>query len=159
MWRCRRPAHAAILALALLAAGTLGAPSARAAGGAEAAIRQALERWREDFNSKNTTHVCDLFAPDLIASFEGQPEHDFTQVCNLLTTSLENPERRYLYSLDVKEIIVSGDLAVVRLVWTLDIEDKGGARQSFDETGLDVFRSGPDGRWRIIRFIGYSKTL
>jgi steroid delta-isomerase len=159
MWRCRRALHAAVLVLALFAAGALGGASAGAAGDAEAAIRQALEHWRQDFNSRNTTRVCDLFAPDLIASFEGQPEHDFTQVCNLLTTSLENPERRYLYSLDVKEIIVSGDLAVVRLVWTLDIEDKGGARQSFDETGLDVFRSGADGRWRIIRFIGYSKKL
>ena len=33
--------------------------------------------------------------------------------------SLKDPARDYHYELDVHEIIVEGDLAVVRLTWTL----------------------------------------
>jgi steroid delta-isomerase len=58
--------------------------------------------------------------------------------------------------LAIKEIIVSGDLAVVRLVWTLKVTgiDLPGEVVS-EEPGMDVFRKQPDGSWKIIRYIAY----
>jgi ketosteroid isomerase-like protein len=55
----------------------------------------------------------------------------------------------------IHEILVSGDLAVVRLTWTLTAE-KNGAREATAEEGMDVFRRAPDGVWSILRFIAFS---
>lgn len=155
-WQCYR---GIALALVAVAASTLGAAQAQAATDAKAAIREALETWRKDFNSQNPAKICDLFAPDLVADFQGQPQRNFGQICDLLVTSLANPKRRYSYNLDIKEIIVSGDLAVARLVWILEIKSDGGAQpQTLEQPAMDVFRRETDGSWRIIRFLGYSKA-
>ena len=60
------------------------------------------------------------------------------------------------YSLAINEILVSGDLAVVRLTWTLRItrNDTPGEAVS-REQGMDVFRRQPDGSWKIIRYLAY----
>jgi steroid delta-isomerase len=52
---------------------------------------------------------------------------------------------------------VWGDVAVVRLIWTLTIRPKGGAEITAIEPGLDVFRRERDGRWRIIRYMAYEQ--
>src|SRR5208337_3901354 len=52
------------------------------------------------------------------------------------------------YAPDIEEIIVSGDLAVVRLVWNVSIR-RGPTPAISKEPGLDVFRRQPDGRWAI----------
>ena len=134
----------------------LGSGAAAAAEGAEAAIRSTLERWTEDFNGRRAAAVCGLFAPDLIASYQGQPERGYDALCRLLTASLSDPLRSYRYELRIREIIVSGDLAVVRLVWRLTIDDRSGAPPAtVEEPGLDVFRRQADGTWKIIRYIAY----
>lgn len=53
---------------------------------------------------------------------------------------------------------MSGDLAVVRLVWTLTVATVGVAKTAIaDEPGMDVFRKQPDGTWKIVRYIGYEE--
>ena len=56
---------------------------------------------------------------------------------------------------DIHEIIVSGDIAVVRLTWTLTTQ-AGGARDTTTEAGMDIFRRQPDGRWSIARFVAFT---
>ncbi len=76
--------------------------------------------------------------------------------CDLLQRSLSDPNKRFSYSADIKEIIVAGDLAVVRLTWTLKVKSNDAPQEiSSEEPGLDVFRRQPDGRWKIIRYIAY----
>jgi len=61
-----------------------------------------------------------------------------------------------LYGLDIKEIAVSGDLAAVRLVWTLTIRPKGGGAAIVTrEPGLDIFRRQSDGSWKIARLLAF----
>jgi ketosteroid isomerase-like protein len=56
----------------------------------------------------------------------------------------------------IKEIIVSGDLAVVRLTWTLKVRSEGAPGDVISQdTGLDIFRRQLDGRWKIIRYIAF----
>jgi steroid delta-isomerase len=59
--------------------------------------------------------------------------------------------------LDIKEILVFGDVAVVRLVWTLTIEEKDGREIKSVEPGMDVFRRQADGSWKIVRYMAYEK--
>ena len=62
--------------------------------------------------------------------------------------------------LAIKEIIVAGDLAVVRLTWTMTLKRKdtgaeSGVVSTWDEYGLDVFRRQADGSWKIARYMSY----
>ncbi len=63
----------------------------------------------------------------------------------------ENPGRTFLYDApQIEEILVSGDLAVVRLIWTLRVTDKNAPGElTVKERGIDVFKRQEDGTWRI----------
>jgi ketosteroid isomerase-like protein len=119
-------------------------------------IRATLEKWTKDFNAGNSTDVCALFAPDLISSYQGQHEGDYNSLCAQLLASLNDPVKTYHYSLQIKEILVCGDLAVARLTWLLRVTQKDVPGENFiDETSLDIFRRQPDGSWKIFRFNAY----
>jgi uncharacterized protein (TIGR02246 family) len=122
----------------------------------QAAIREALTKWTADFNAGNTQEVCNLFSPDLLYDYQGQPERSYRDICDLLHRSLTDRTKRYRYSFAIREILAAGDLAVVRLTWTLTITrpDIPGETVS-REHGMDIFRKQPDGPWKIIRYIAY----
>ncbi len=145
------------LALMLTAPGSLLPGHAAEPGqGPEAAIRAALEKWTADFNAGNAEKICDLFAFDLQYDYRGQPERGYSDICSLLHRSLNDRTKRYAYSLNVKEILVAGDIAIVRLAWTLMIRSREGFAQS-TESGMDIFRKQTDGSWRIIRYMAYEE--
>jgi ketosteroid isomerase-like protein len=148
---------AAILAAAC-ALGVGWSPAwAQSADQPESAIRAALTKWTSDFNARDASHICDLFAPDLAYDYRGFPERDYRTLCDLLHRSLADPKKTFTYVLDIKEIIVSGDMAVVRLVWTLKVASAGSKTEQSREPGLDVFRRQPDGSWKIARYVAYEE--
>lgn len=141
----------ALVALALL----LGAAPGHAQS-AEVAVRAALARWTEAFNSGDREGVCDLFAPDLVATNRGRADRGFDELCAQLRRVLADPGRRYRYAAAIQDVMTSGDLAVVRLDWTLEVRDPAGTLlETGVDAGMDVFRRQPDGAWRIARFIAF----
>lgn len=117
-------------------------------------IRQRLEQWRDDFNAGRTKPVCDLFAPDIVSSYQGRPDLAHAGICAQLARAMAVPDRRLRYDVQIQDILVDGDLAAVRLVWTLVVDTAAGTETTRDQ-GLDVFRRQADGAWRIVRFIAY----
>ena len=145
----------ALAALAVVCGALTGLP-ALADTVAETAIRDALTRWTADFNARDANRICDLFAPDLRYDFRGSPERDYNAMCSLLHRALGDRSKKITYSFDIKEIIVSGDMAIVRLVWTSRASQEGSSQVTeTKEPGLDVFRRQPDGQWRIARYMAY----
>ena len=142
---------------ALLAAAASLPASAQTADEEQAAIRAALLKWSADFNAGDATAACGLFAPNLRYDYRGAPERNAHDMCDLLHRSLADKARRFRYSPDIKEIIVSGELAVVRVVWTLTVTPLNGAAKAevSKEYGLDVFAKQADGSWQITRFLAY----
>jgi steroid delta-isomerase len=130
------------------------AAHAAAAGDAETEIRAALSQWTAAFNARDSSRICDLFAPDLRYDFRGLPERDYATLCGLLKRALSDTSKKFDYAPHIKEVIVSGDLAVVRLVWMVKLTSDGKTVES-TEPGLDVFRKQPDGKWRIVRYLAY----
>ncbi|HUY39570.1 MAG TPA: DUF4440 domain-containing protein [Candidatus Binataceae bacterium] len=147
---------------ALLIAGVLLAmlaPTASAAAHSAASsreeIRVALETWTKEFNTRDTGHVS-LFAPDLISNYQGQPETHYSSLCTQLKKSLSDPATSYHYVPNLHEIIVSGEMAAVRLTWMITVRRQNQTKEStVVDTGLDVFRRQSDGSWMIARFIAY----
>jgi ketosteroid isomerase-like protein len=132
--------------------------SAETTEAAQSQIRSALENWRVAFNDRNERKVCDLFAPDLIANYQGQPERDFGSLCELLQTALQDWQTTYRYSLRVDEILVYSESAVARLVWTLEVDRAGAAKEVIEEPSVDIFRHQADGSWKISRYLAYPAT-
>jgi ketosteroid isomerase-like protein len=122
---------------------------------AEKEIRGAIENWRFLFNAGNEEQVCDLFAPDLVANYQDEPERDYSSLCEMLRTALRDREANYTYSVRINEIMVYGEAAVVRLVWTLEIDKAGTPKQSIEEPAVDIFRRQADGSWKISRYLAY----
>lgn len=155
-WKVRIVAISFMLAAAAL---NTSGPGAQSADVAQAQIRTALETWMAEFNAGDARKICDLFASDLVADYQGQPERDYNALCKLLRGSLRDPNQKFRYSLRIREILVSGGLAVVRLVWTLNVRPKNGSgTHSTIEPGIDIFRLQPDGTWKISRFMAYGTS-
>ena len=87
----------------------------------------------------------------------GTAERDYTAICDVLTRSLNDKTRHYSYAKDIIEVLVFGDVAVVRLVWTLTIKKQDGGTAESIQPGMDIFRKQSDGSWKIIRYIAYER--
>jgi steroid delta-isomerase len=148
-----------LLAMAIVFTAVGAATPARADVDSDtAAITNRLQRWTEAFNARDAAGVCDLFAPDLISTVPEAPDGRRDALCGRLKAVLAKPELHLHYdSPDLREIIVSGDIAIVRLFWTLTAQ-KGGKSSVSTEAGMDIFKRQPDGKWSIARFISFSAT-
>jgi steroid delta-isomerase len=154
----RNGALGAAAALALMPGMAPVASADPVAASAENTIREALTEWRLAFNARDTGAVCGLFAPELRYDTRGFPERGFEEVCGQLLGSLADQSRKYAYDVTIKEIIVSGDLAAVRLVWTLTVKRPGQVGgTATTEPGLDLFRRQGDGTWKIVRYLAYEE--
>lgn len=124
-------------------------------------ITRRLDNWAHDFNAKNELAVCDLFASDLIASYQGTKDRNYEQMCEGLSLSIHHPDKTFRYETPkIEQIIPKGDIAVVRLIWTLKIYDKNhNISEIIREKGLDVFRKEPNGKWKIIISYAYPLNL
>jgi ketosteroid isomerase-like protein len=147
------PRIAALAALLLLVGA---APALADDDAAQAEIRATLARWTAEFNARDTGKVCDIFETDVLADIRTEPEQNYEIVCDRLKRSLTDPARSYSYSSDIKEILVFGDVAVVRLVWTLTIAGGAEGEVKSIETGMDLFRRQADGGWKIMRWMAYN---
>ncbi|MBN9061191.1 MAG: hypothetical protein BGP06_03040 [Rhizobiales bacterium 65-9] len=130
-------------------------PAVAQSGDAPAQVRRALEGWADDFNQGRADKLCDLFAPGLVATIRGDGDRGRDALCANLTAALSKPGRALHYAVRIHDIEAEGDLAAVRLDWTLTVK-AGDKTMVSVERGLDVFRRQPDGHWRIVRFIVFS---
>lgn len=141
------------LAIVALAMGVVLAPlAARADSAAE--IRDRLLQWTEDFNAGRKVEACDLFSKTLVSDFRGQGEADYATRCRLITTAIDNPDRKLHYKPEIKEILVSGELGVVRLDWSSTVTP---GNVTTIEPGIDIFKKEADGKWRIVRYMAYEE--
>ena len=114
-------------------------------------IDAALRQWPQDFNARNLDAVCELFADDVVLAYPGAPDRNRDAFCDQMRGQFRDPSKTFSYDEpDIKEIIVEGDLATVRLFWTLTVRDTSGkVLETIHEDGVDVFRRQPDGSWKI----------
>jgi uncharacterized protein (TIGR02246 family) len=118
-------------------------------------VRATLTQWRDHFNAGEVERLCDIFAPDLVVTYRGQPDCGYAAFCRQLETAVANPALKLHYDLEIEEIIPAGDLVMARVIWTLTSRVAGGDVETQVERGMDVFRRQADGAWGITRFIAY----
>lgn len=145
-----------LLAIAVVLVGVGALTSARADTASDkAAITARLRAWTAAFNARDAAGICDLFAPDLVATIPGALAESRNVLCKRLDALLTKPGLSLHYdNPDIREIIVSGDIAVVRLFWTLTAR-QGAEQDVTKEAGMDIFQRQPDGKWSIARFLSF----
>jgi steroid delta-isomerase len=122
----------------------------------KSAIAARLRSFADAFNARDEAGLCDIFAPDLIATVPPALETGREAICGRIDRVLATPDLQLRYDPpDIREIIVSGAIAVVRVGWTLTVR-KGGEQDTTQEGGIDVFRRQPDGRWSIARMATFT---
>ncbi|MCX5514536.1 YybH family protein [Kaistia algarum] len=122
----------------------------------EAAIRERFRTWTAAFNARDAAGVCDLFAPDLIYSVPEITDGTQQTMCSNIAKIFAKTGLELRYDgPDIHEIIMKGDIAIVRLTWTLTTKTADGT-DTTEEEGMDIFRRQPDGRWSIARFIAFT---
>jgi uncharacterized protein (TIGR02246 family) len=146
-----------LLTIAAVLAGVVVAMPARSdVDSDKAAITERLSRWADAFNARDAAGVCDVFAADLISTVPEVLDGTRDALCKRLTALLAKSDLSLHYDQpDIREIIVSGDIAVVRLFWTLSAR-KGDKQSVTREAGIDIFKRQPDGKWSIARFMSFS---
>ena len=111
----------------------------------EARIRGRLARWVEQFNSGDYAGAATIWAPDLIGVIPGGPDDTWAREMEGARLAKPGPVR---FALKVDEVMVDGDLAVVRDSW----KESGGPRE-VKFRSFEVWRRQPDGEWKIARWI------
>ena len=116
-----------------------------------AAIVAALQQWPIDFNAERLDAVCGLFADDVVLIYPDSPDRNRQQFCDQMSGKFADPAKTFEYAPpEINEVLVDGDLATVRLVWTLTVRDATGkVLETVREDGVDVFRRQADGTWKI----------
>ena len=114
---------------ALAAAGLAGvisalslAPAFADAADDKAAITARLEAWADAFNARDAIRTCDLFSADLVSTMRGRPDEGRDAVCRRIAAALADRHLTMRYAPEIEEMLVSGDLAVVRLVWLMTVQ-------------------------------------
>ena len=122
-----------------------------------ATIRAELVDWTQAYNARQADKVCGIFSEDLRYKFGQVQDRGYSDVCTALRRLLGDETHRSHYTLDLREILVYGDIAVVRLIWTLDSSQPGSsATVRTLEPGMDIFQRQSDGTWKIIRYLAYT---
>jgi ketosteroid isomerase-like protein len=75
-----------------------------------------------------------------------------------LQRALGDETRSWTYAQpDIKEILVFGDIAVVRLTWISTVTGGPEGAVKSVEPGMDLFRRQPNGSWKIMRYMAFSQ--
>ncbi|HEX3413211.1 MAG TPA: hypothetical protein VHT00_15945, partial [Stellaceae bacterium] len=88
-------------------------------------------------------------------NYQGEPEREYASLCEMLRVALRDPDTAYRYSVEINEIMVYGDAAVVRLVWALEIDKAGSPTRTIEEPAIDILHRQADGSWKISRYLAY----
>ncbi len=126
----------------------------------KAEITRLLQKFPKDFNAKNYQGACALFAPDLIAEYPGVPDTTYKKMCDQLSDLLTKPGITLHYSAPkIDQILVEGNIAIVRVVWILTTSCKDQPDVVIAEKSLDIFRRQKDGSWKLAMFYCFPEPI
>ena len=158
----RRLWQSVALGLAIAAAHAQNAPDARHSSDPKAAqdaaeIRAKILRGAEGFMTGNPDLILAHYARDVILSYPGVPDMDYATL-ERGYAQLRNRPRGVSETTTptFEEILVSDDMAVVRLMWTTTTtvaRPPSTARRRLKD--LQVWRREADGRWMFARGMHY----
>jgi ketosteroid isomerase-like protein len=150
-----------ILSIPGALANAQGAPAAASAHERDVeALRKAIIRSGEAFNASDPDAIMSQYARDVILSYPGIPDMDYAAlVAGYASLRTPKPGVTVRTSPTIEEILVSGDLGVIRVMWTTTTTETNPPRESTRQMkDLQVWRRESDGTWKFARGMHYRMT-
>lgn len=116
------------------------------------AIRALVVRSEEAFNAKDPDAIIALYSRDVVLTYPGIPDQDYETLDAGYREMTNLPAGVTVTTVpDIEEIIVSGDLGIVRVTWnTTTVQAEPAQRSTRQLRDLQVWRREPDG-WKFFR--------
>jgi ketosteroid isomerase-like protein len=115
-------------------------------------IRAALADWVDAANRQDWKTAARVWATDLVGWYPGQPDDTYAkELESAAHPRVGRPRTRY--EVNVVEVMVSGDMAVVRDVWRFTTAPDTPDSTVSTVRSYEVWRRQNDGKWKIARWI------
>lgn len=123
------------------------------------AVRRAFESTVAAHNAGDVSRMLPLIAADAVISYPGLPDtgvpanpiHD-----GFRKQLAPRPGMTRAFVARIEEIIVSGDIAIVRALWTVDwTRESPAASGKSVEKDLEIWGRQGDGSWKLVRGMSF----
>jgi ketosteroid isomerase-like protein len=120
---------------------------------AEQEIRAALADWVIATAAGDRQRANAVWAKDLIGWYPGQPDDTYAR--EMAAAAMQRPPGPppVIPSVEIVEVIVSGNMAVVRDIWRMKRSTGSDTAAVQIIKSFEVWRRESDGKWRIARWI------
>lgn len=122
-----------------------------------ATLRSLIIESGDAFNDKDPDRIMALYAPDVVLSYPGIPDMGYAEFAKAYS-ELRNPKPGVTVktSPTIEEILVSGDLGVIRITWHTTTTETNPPKESTRQMkDLQVWRRQADGKWKLSRGMHY----
>ena len=120
------------------------------------AIRAKILQGARGFMLGNPDTVLAHYARDIVLSYPGIPDMDYATLARSYGELRRRPAgERATTTPTFDEVLVSGDLAVVRVRWTTTVTDSTGRTNTRRLRDMQVWRRERDGQWMFVRGMHY----
>lgn len=122
-----------------------------------AVLRSAILRSAESFNKGDADAIMSQYARDIVLSYPGLPDMDYDTLVKGFREMVKRPPGVTVHTTPtIEEILVSGDLALIRLMWTTTTTGTNRPRQATRRMkDFQVWRRESDGTWKFARGMHY----
>jgi ketosteroid isomerase-like protein len=116
-------------------------------------LRAAIVRSGEAFNAGDHAAMMAPVARDLVLTYPGIPDMGYDSLSAGYRQMVNRPAGVTARTIPtVEEILVSGDMAVIRINWTTTVTETSPARSATRQMrDMQVWRREADGSWKFFR--------
>lgn len=114
-----------------------------------------FKHWTNAFNHRELAPACALFAKNITADYQGQPQKNYASICAGFKKIFNESDKRYTYYYKLHRIYHRDQLAVARITWYLTVTKNGKVIEKTQDEGIDVFQKTKGGQWQIVEYLSY----
>lgn len=116
-------------------------------------LRSAILKSAESFNKGDADAIMSPYAKDIVLSYPGLPDLGYDELVQSYREMVKRPPGVTVQtSPTIEEILVSGDLALIRVMWTTTTTEANPPRQATRRMkDFQVWRRESDGTWKFAR--------
>jgi ketosteroid isomerase-like protein len=117
-----------------------------------AILREKIRKSGEAFNNVDSDAIIAPYARDVVLSYPGVPDMGYETLAKAYAGLRDRKDVVEKTSPTIEEILVSGDLGIIRVMWNTSTTEVATGRQSSRQMkDLQVWRREKDGTWMFIR--------
>jgi ketosteroid isomerase-like protein len=124
----------------------------------EGDLRATFDAWVHAYDTRDLAGTMAIFDPEIVFQFQGSPDQNFAALERSYRDDFAHNDATRRWVPSFEGVLVSGDLADMFSTWRLEVTANGQTRVAAVNRGVDVFKRGPDCKWRIVHSLNYPAT-